>query len=31
VRTISPLPQLPVSTRQLPEDTRQRPVGTWGR
>lgn len=29
VRGISPLPQLPVGTRQLPEDTRQRPVGTW--
>lgn len=31
VRSISPLPQLPVGRRQLPEDTRQRPVGTWGR
>jgi len=31
VRSISPLPQLPVSNRQLPEDRRQRPVGTWGR
>ena len=26
----SPLPQLPVGFRQLPEDTRQRPVQTWG-
>ncbi len=26
----SPLPQLPVGSRQLPEDTRQRPVQTWG-
>jgi hypothetical protein len=26
---ISPLPQLPTGVRQLPEDTRQRPVGTW--
>ena len=31
LRNISPLPQLPVGRRQLPEDTRQRPVGTWGR
>lgn len=31
LRSISPLPQLPVGRRQLPEDTRQRPVGTWGR
>jgi hypothetical protein len=30
-RSISPLRQLPVGRRQLPEDTRQRPVGTWGR
>jgi hypothetical protein len=30
LRSISPLPQLPVGSRQLPEDTRQRPVGTWG-
>lgn len=30
VRSISPLPQLPGGSRQLPEDTRQRPVGTWG-
>lgn len=29
--TLSPLRQLPVGARQLPEDTRQRPVGTWGR
>ncbi|MBI5249040.1 MAG: hypothetical protein HY912_06055 [Desulfomonile tiedjei] len=29
VRSISPIPQLPVGLRQLPEDTRQRPVGTW--
>ena len=28
---LSPLPQLPTQQRQLPEDTRQRPVGTWGR
>ena len=31
VRTISPVRQLPVGNRQLPEDTRQRAVGTWGR
>jgi hypothetical protein len=30
LRSISQLPQLPVGSRQLPEDTRQRPVGTWG-
>lgn len=31
VRSISPIRQLPVGSRQLPEDKRQRPVGTWGR
>lgn len=31
LENVSPLPQLPVGKRQLPEDTRQRPVGTWGR
>jgi len=30
LRDISPLPQLPSGTRQLPEDTRQRPVQSWG-
>jgi hypothetical protein len=29
-RNMSPLPQLPVGTRQLPEDTRQRPVQSFG-
>jgi hypothetical protein len=29
LRSISPLPQLPVGNRQLPVDTRQRAVGTW--